>query len=460
MPDGHVELKNVLFAPLLIKKKVVGLLGLANKEGGFNKYDAHLATAFGELAAITLINSRTLELLEDNEERYRSLAQSASDSIISIDNKGKIFYWNKAAEEMFGYHNKEIVGKELSIIMPQRFVEDHQKGLQRLTKERTPRLIGRSVEMIGMRKDGFEFPIELSLSMWKSKGETFYTGIIRDITDRKEAEEALRHARDSLEIRVKERTSELSEANKLLLQEIAERKKIENILLINQRKLRSMSSQLSIAEEKERRRIASELHDSIGQTLAILKIKLEEANELAVNKRVANLIKETVKHIEQTIVDTRTLVFDLSSPVLYTLGLEAALEKLTEQVKERYQINTKFVDDQMTKPLDDDVNIILFQAVRELLINVVKHAQAKNVEVSIQKDGDSVLISVSDDGIGFDTSVIGSTWDKKEGFGLYSLRERLDNLDGYLEIQSEKGLGTKIRLMAPLKGKRLSRRQV
>lgn len=195
MPEGHAELRNVLFAPLIIKDQTVGLLGLANKPQDFTEEDARLATAFGELVAIALLNDWAYESLERSELRYRSLAQSANDAIISADAGGNIISWNKGAAEIFGYQEEEILGKSLTTIIPDEHQEEHRQGVERFLETREPRLIGQTVEMTGIRQNGGTFPIELSLSSWETGEGTFFTGIIRDITERKQAEGAERENR-------------------------------------------------------------------------------------------------------------------------------------------------------------------------------------------------------------------------------------------------------------------------
>ena len=230
MPEGHVRLDNVLFAPLMIEGKALGLLGLANKQGGFTEQDARMATAFGELAAIALQNSRALESLEHSEERFRSVVETASDAIINIDSQGTITFWNKAAETIFGFSADEMLGKPLTAIMPERFRQAHQIGVKRLASSGQSKLIGKTVELTGLAKNGREFPLELSLAAWKTRERTFYTGIARDITQRKLAEAALRESHTELERRVEKRTAELSKANKRLKREIEERKLTEEAI--------------------------------------------------------------------------------------------------------------------------------------------------------------------------------------------------------------------------------------
>ncbi len=201
LPEGHSTLENVLFAPLTIDRQVVGLLGIANKPGGFNNDDARLATAFGELAAIALRNSRTLEALESSEQRFRSLTQSANDGIISIDHHGNIVFFNDAAAKMFGRTANEIVGKPLNRVIPERFQAAHQRSIHEVIETGESKILGKTVEVIGLRADGGEFPVELSLSSWKSCEETFFTGILRDVTERNDALKAMRAAQKELATR-------------------------------------------------------------------------------------------------------------------------------------------------------------------------------------------------------------------------------------------------------------------
>ncbi len=230
LPEEHVGLDAVLFAPLVIEGKAVGLLGLANKPGGFTERDARMASAFGDLAAIALHNSRTLESLAQSEARFRSVVEAAGDAIIVIDSRGHVVFWNRAAEAMFGYPASEVIGQPLTIVMPERFREAHQKKMQRVASMGKSPLFGQVVEVMGLRKDGSEFPLELSLAAWKAGKGTFFTGTIRDITERRRAEELLREAYHNLERRVEQRTVQLSKANASLKAEIAERARVEQAL--------------------------------------------------------------------------------------------------------------------------------------------------------------------------------------------------------------------------------------
>jgi PAS domain S-box-containing protein len=269
--------------------------------------------------------------------------------------------------------------------------------------------------------------------------------------ERVRAEEALQKSHGELERRVDDRTAELVSAVDLLNLEIQERKYNEKKLMEQQDKLRLLSSELLLTEERERRQIATELHDRIGQTLAVIQIKLAELREAsASNETAAKALDDIRQYIEQTIQDTRSLTFELSPPVLYELGLEAALAWLINQILEKHGLRVELKDDGRSKPLDNGCRVIMFQSARELLFNIVKHARARSATVSVRKDGNDIRIEIEDDGIGFDSSELESSGTGSRGFGMFSIRERLSPLGGHLEIKSEPGRGTHVTLVAPL----------
>ncbi len=203
LPQGHVDVDNLLFAPLVISGQVVGLLGLANKAGGFTENDARVAAAFAELAAIALHNARLLASLEASELRFRSVVETANAGIVTADSQGRITFWNRMAETIFGYAAEEVVGASLSRVIPERFRVGHQAGMQRALSTGTTRLAGETVETIGTRKGGDEFPLEMSLAIWKSGEEIFFTALMHDVSQRKQSEEALREAKQSMETLIK-----------------------------------------------------------------------------------------------------------------------------------------------------------------------------------------------------------------------------------------------------------------
>jgi PAS domain S-box-containing protein len=240
--------------------------------------------------------------------------------------------------------------------------------------------------------------------------------------------------------------------------DITERKQAEKKLLDYQGKLKSLASQLVLAEEKERSRIATELHDQIGQSLAISKVKLDGLRHNVCSEDPSKVLADVCGMLGHAIANLRSLTFDLSSPILHEMGFEAAVAAwLTEEIEQKYGIEVELDEDKKPKPLDEDIKTLLFRDVRELLINVVKHSKATKVKISIHCVGDKMHVGVEDNGIGFDPTEVAAKSVKEGGFGLFSIRERLEQLGGHLEIESAPGRGCKIIMKAPLKQKPANR---
>jgi len=236
-----------------------------------------------------------------------------------------------------------------------------------------------------------------------------------------------------------------------VVEDITARKKTEMELRQYENKLRSLASKLTLSEEQERRRIARGLHDSIIQPLIFLGIKLDSLSNMPYSDQ-----KSSFEGMRTTIDDlvriTREFTFDLSYPILYELGLEAAIDEwLGEEIAGKNDIKATFSDDGTDKALGHDLRSFLFESVRELLVNIIKHAKAENVIVDVFSEDGIIAIVVEDDGVGFDTEERLSLTGKDSGFGLFSIRERLSYFRGSLEIISKPGNGSKVILKAPLK---------
>jgi PAS domain S-box-containing protein len=232
--------------------------------------------------------------------------------------------------------------------------------------------------------------------------------------------------------------------------DITGRKEVEDRLLAYQRQLRSLASELSLAEERERRTIAVDLHDTVGHTLAMCQIKINQLQMKTTDPKSAQTLEEVVNLIESAISDTRSLTMEISPPSLYELGLEAALDELAQQIQDEHGIHTEFLDDGLPKPLGNDARVALYRAARELMINVVKHAEATRMMVSLRTHGDRIIIEVADDGQGFDMGAVHAESFKSKSFGLFSIRERIRYMGGEIRMDSKKGDGCSVVISAPL----------
>jgi signal transduction histidine kinase len=268
--------------------------------------------------------------------------------------------------------------------------------------------------------------------------------------ERKRIEEELRTAKEEMEERVRQRTRDLQNTVAALQDEVNERLRTEEALRASQLQLRSLTSELSLAEERERRSIALLLHDHIGQLMAMAKIKLGGLKKIATAKNAVQLIDDVRGLIDEAINSTRSLTLQISPPILYTLGLGAAIATACENFKNDYGIDCKFEDDETSKVLTDDFRATLFRSVNELLLNIAKHAKAKSVRVSFGRKNNHIQIMVRDNGVGFNVSEVTSRPASSVGFGLMSIRERLGHLGGTFTIESAPGKGTTITLTAPL----------
>jgi PAS domain S-box-containing protein len=231
--------------------------------------------------------------------------------------------------------------------------------------------------------------------------------------------------------------------------DITERKRDELESARRQEQLRSLAAQLTLAEERERERIAAGLHDELGQILAIVKVRLAALRGSTAPGEIDQRTREIRELLDEAIRQTRSLTFELSSPILKELGLESAIRSLSDRMDPGNDVRVHVRTDRRPKPLSADVGVLLYRAVRELLLNVVKHAQAHQVEISVGRVGDQIRILVGDDGVGFDVSQADQLA-PTGGFGLFSIQEGLGHIGGRLEIDSAPGKGTRALLIAPL----------
>lgn len=242
-------------------------------------------------------------------------------------------------------------------------------------------------------------------------GDKFIVCILRDITDQKIAEERLNEKRKSLT---------------------------------------AMAIGLSLAEERERIRIASELHDQIGQNLILARIKFAMLEHVQDSAEYAHARSIVSGLLDKVIQNVRSMTVQISPPLLVAAGLETAVECLTRQIQTDYNLKVDFVDDESDKPLTDELRSIVYQIARELLINVAKHADTDSARLSIGRSDDMFLLSVEDCGRGFnvDENVLNSS--ENCSFGLFNIQQRVECLGGAMTVQSARNKGTMVIVQIPL----------
>ena len=349
--------------------------------------------------------------LADSRNKYCELYDFAPVGYFTLNKEGLIVGANLTGAAFLGEERDNLLKSKFSHFITPGSQDDfylhHKKVVESGTRQ--------SCEIKLRKKDGTEFPVQLvSVAVAEQKGE--YDQFRTTMTD------------------------------------ITERKRAEHKTLEYQKHLKRLAARLTQTEEQERRRIAGEIHDEISQTLAMVKIKLDTLRNSPPSEASSAEIEQISSSIEKVIEETRTLTFELSNPILYELGFEAAVaEWLSEQVQEKHGIAIEFQDNGKAKPLDDNVKVVLFRNVRELLTNCIKHASAGRVRVGIRRIDGSIEVVVEDNGVGFDPAQVRTATGKKVKFGLLSVRESLEDLGGSFEIESKPGAGCKTTMVAPMK---------
>ena len=231
---------------------------------------------------------------------------------------------------------------------------------------------------------------------------------------------------------------------------IKEYKIAEKKIVTYQSRLKTLVSTLSLVEERERRKLSEQLHDGIGQALAVIKMKIHELQSSHSPIDSKHILEETLKILNKVIDETRSLTLEISPPLLNELGLTSAIEWLVEQSTERYNIKIDFVSSGVYKTLDQDTSSFLFKSMRELLFNIAKHAKASNVNILLQRENGRIRVVVEDDGLGFHYDKTNNLTDQFNGFGLFNMSERLEQLCGNLTVKSKHGQGSTVTLEMPI----------
>ncbi len=363
--------------------------------------------------------------LQESEAKYRSVVESAQDGIITADSAGRIVFVNRAAEGIFGYKREELLGRSFTQLVPVRYRGAHRRRLQRLTAGGRSRLLGRSIELNGRRKDGVEFPSELSLSVWRTQAGMFYTGLVRDITARKRGEEALRES--------KEHYFQLFQQARAM-----------------EENLRLLSNKVLSVQEEERKHISRELHDEIGQTLTAVNVSIalfrkEAGRNPAFQKRVA----AAQQLLEQTMEAVHRFARELRPAMLDDLGVYPALRSYVTAFSERTGIKVALRGQPGLDRLNGQQGTVLFRVAQESLTNVFKHAQATRVAIGLRRLPRGVCMEIADNGRSFPTREI-LEGKGSQRLGLLGMQERVRLVDGKFSIESAPGRGTTVRVEIPL----------
>jgi len=399
------------------------VLEMRRKNGEIFPVEAKLAfqkeddRVIGVTALLRDITERKLaeKKLQESHDYLKHLVSSIPDAVFRVKLPERVIDWVEDYSNIMGARDAtEMYGQ------PTRnyFVSEDEYNafgeMQRQTIEDGKDFMLH--EIMVRRRDGTIFPAEVTSSFFRENGAVkFVTALVRDITERKQAE-----------------------------------KKI----LDYQKHLKALASQLTLAEERERRRIAADLHDDIGQTLAMTRLQLAAAIRACdcAGTKHQGMLEEISETLLKAIRDTRQLIFELGSASINEIGLGAAIAEWVEEKMKSLddEIDFDLVDNLAGDMLEEDQRVILFRNIRELLTNTIKHARARKVKIVLESDDREIHITVQDDGIGFNPELISGDFNQEGGYGIFSIEERMADLGGRLEIDSAPHKGCSITMSLPI----------
>lgn len=416
------------------KRKDGALLDLEASVSTYNVDDRTFITT--TIRDIT-VRKRTEEALKESERKYRLLMEQASDGIHTYDLNGNFIDTNSKLCDMLGYTREETLRLNIKDLMrPEDLVESPIRFEQLQTGHTL------LVERLLRRKDGTLLPVEISGKMVQAG---VLLSIVRDISERKQAEEALRRAYEELEGRVAERTAEIEATNEMLRSEIAAR-------IYAEKGRQQLLGRLVLAQEEERQRISRELHDEMGQKLTAIMIGLKSLNAASHGRQSATSALLQLQVLTDELAnEVHNLAWGLRPPALDDLGLETSLYNYAEEWAERSRIPVDFHSsgfDCGRLPIGHETAI--YRIAQEALTNVFKHSSAKRVSFILERRDDQIVAVVEDDGRGFDVGALQQKATEQRCLGLLGMRERAALLGGTLTIESAAGIGTSIFVRVPL----------
>jgi PAS domain S-box-containing protein len=377
--------------------------------------------------------------------RLRRLLESFVDiAILTTNAAGVIETWNPGAEAIFGYSANEIVGQPADIL----FTPEDRAADVPEREMATAREKGRaSDERWHMRKDGSRFFASGVMAPLFDQGVLVgYAKIARDLTEAKKLEEELRRYRTQLETLVVERTAELEQTNVSLRQEIIDRQRAEEERI-------GLLRRIVTTQEEERSRIARDMHDQLGQQLTALRLKIATiAEDSSIGPRLAREIEGLQESAARLDSEVGFLAWELRPAALDDLGFVAAIRVFVAEWSRHYQIPAELhVGNVEGKRLTPEIETNLYRITQEALNNIYKHAEAKNVNVVVERRRNEMLLIIEDDGKGFEPSDIRSGKESGSELGVVGMRERAAIVGGTLEIESAPGKGTTIFAKVPIK---------
>ena len=391
---------------------------------------------------------RSERALRESEERFRLLVQGMQEyGIFQLDPLGNVVSWNAGAARLMGYRAEEIIGKHFSVFYPK---DDVLSGKPEHNLGEAGRTGQTEEEGWRIRKDGSRFWVNVLLTALRDAQGNLrgYAKLTRDMTERREREEALTRTKELLELRVEQRAAVLTRVNEELRVEIAERRHTEEQFKETLDQLRALAARLQSVREQERALIAREIHDELGQACTAIKMDLALIGR-KITKRQAQLrakIESSMRLVDEMIVTLRRIASDLRPRTLDDLGLAAALEWQGQEFEKRTGIKCHLVLPQEPLNLDPERSTAIFRIFQESLTNVTRHSQATSVEARLEIEEDQLIFRVHDNGKGFDPEEAKA----KKSLGLVGMQERALLLQGEVRIEGVPGSGTTMILQIPL----------
>jgi PAS domain S-box-containing protein len=379
----------------------------------------HLQQANQKLTATVEEVRRKETALRASQARLAAILENSADGVVCVNQHLQITLFNQAAEHMFGYTEEEVVGQHLDILVPERLRAIHHQHIARFdaSAQRALHMSNRK-PILGLRKDGTEFPMDAPLTRIEIDGEKVFTLTMRDITGRLQAEQELLRSRDELEVRVKERTAELQE----------------------------LSNRLAQLQDEDRRRIARELHDGTTQMLIALNVDL--ASIATSDPLVQQQVASSRGLVKQCLDELRTVSYLLHPPLLDEIGLELALRNYVKGVSMRSDIDVGLRLPPNLNSLPRGVQVAIFRIVQEALANIHRHSGSRSANIVLKQEADELRMEIIDQGRGISPEVLQNI-DGRAGIGIAGMRERVRQLGGRFEIESSAGTTIRVTLPTP-----------